>query len=615
MTAPVLTPAPGAVDAAANNHSASLARRFAKDPIGMAALIFLSIVVLACAFAPLLTTNAPDKAVLGNILADPGNGLLLGGDSAGRDVFSRLLYGGQFSLLGALLALSIAVVLGGVSGLVAGYFGKWFDTLSSAAAAILMALPGMVVLLAARSVLGSSAWWAMSIFGVLLSASVFRLVRQTVQNVRNELYVDAARVAGLSDARIIFRHVLRVVRAPFIIQAASIGSVAIAIQAGLEFLGLGDMTIPTWGSMLNDGFARIYQQPLLVIWPALMIALVCLSLTLIANSVRDALENTGSRHRTRRTRTGRGAAAKTTTHSSNPTVAPAAAQNTGTHNSETPLLSVRNLHVGYHQADGSTTHIVHGINLDVHAGEVLGLIGESGSGKTQTAFSIMRLLPAGGAITDGQVLWGGRNLAELSERELTALRGKEIAYIPQEPMSNLDPSFTIGSQLVEPMRLHLGLNKADAKTRALDLLTRVGIVNPERVYSSYPHQVSGGMAQRVLIAGAISCNPRLLIADEPTTALDVTVQAEILDLLRSIQQEHGMGVIMVTHNFGVVADICDRVAVMRNGEIVETGPASTIFSEHTHPYTTQLFDAILTPDNIREPYRAPNTMKGEVTTP
>ncbi len=600
-----LTPTIPAADAV-RAADVSLGRRLLRDPLGAAALAFLALVVLAAAAAPLLTPHDPQTAVLADVLADPGNGHLLGGDSAGRDVLSRLLYGSRFSLLGAALALAVAVLAGGISGLVAGYFGRWFDTLSSGAAAVLMALPGMVVLLAARSVIGSSAWWAMAIFGALLSASVFRLVRQTVQSVRGELYVDAARVSGLSDLRIIFRHVLRVVRAPIIIQAAFIASVSIAIQAGLEFLGLGDMTLPTWGSMLNDGFSRIYQQPLLVLWPALMIALVCLALTLVANALRDALEGTsGPRRRVRVV-----APAEVAPTEASP-LPPADATVSAVPGDEGPhdrtLLRVERLRVGYALPDGSTTEIVHGIDLTVARGEVVGLIGESGSGKTQTAFSVMRLLPEGGSILAGRVLWKGRDLARVPDREMTHIRGSQIAYVPQEPMSNLDPSFTIGTQLVEPLHVHLGLSRAHARGRAIELLERVGISQPERVFTAYPHEISGGMAQRVLIAGAISCEPELLIADEPTTALDVTVQADILDLLRDLQAELDMGVLLVTHNFGVVADLCDRVAVMREGHIVERGTTHDMFAHHEHPYTTQLFDAILTPENARDPYQPPVT--------
>ncbi|HCX84653.1 MAG TPA: ABC transporter [Micrococcales bacterium] len=583
----------------------SLLRRLLADPLGAVSLGFVVLVVLAAIAAPLLTSFDPNTPVLSDVLAPPGtNGHLLGGDSAGRDVWARLLYGSRFSLAGAALACVVAVGIGALSGLVAGYFGRWFDGLASWAASILMALPGMVVLLAARSVVGTSAWWAMTIFGVLLSASVFRLVRSTVQSVRNELYVDAARVAGLSDWRIIFRHVLRVVRAPLIIQIAGIASVSIAIQAGLEFIGMGDMTIPTWGGMLNDGFSKIYQAPLLVLWPALMIALVCLSFALIANSLRDALENSSARKvKAPKLKVAAPSSAAEATAIAGPdALAPAVGDATSVAGEE--ILRVEDLHIGYEGPRG-TKEVVHGVSLAVGRGEVLGLIGESGSGKTQTAFAIMRLLPEGGAITQGRVLWQGKDLAGLGRSEMTRLRGRGIAYIPQEPMSNLDPAFTIGHQLIEPMRLHLKLSKAEARRRALDLLDRVGIPDPARIMRSYPHEVSGGMAQRVLIAGAISCNPEVLIADEPTTALDVTVQAEILDLLRELQAEYGMGLVLVTHNFGVVADICDRVAVMCQGLIVETGGVHEVFENPQHPYTQQLFGAILAEDGIRADYVAP----------
>jgi len=269
---------------------------------------------------------------------------------------------------------------------------------------------------------------------------------------------------------------------------------------------------------------------------------------------------------------------------------------------QAPLLDVAGLAVGYPQADGSVTRVVDNVSLDIRRGEVHGLIGESGSGKTQTAWSVLRLLPAGGEILQGSIRFDGEDLSKVSEARMRDIRGGRIAYIPQEPMSNLDPSFTIGSQLTEPMRIKLGVSKSEAKARALKLLGQVGIPNPERTFASYPHELSGGMAQRVLIAGAVSCEPALVIADEPTTALDVTIQAEILDLLRELQQELGVTILIVTHNFGVVADLCDRVSVMQKGRIVETGPARAVFADPQHPYTRSLFDAILDESQARGPY-------------
>ncbi|WP_213815448.1 dipeptide/oligopeptide/nickel ABC transporter permease/ATP-binding protein [Glaciihabitans sp. dw_435] len=565
----------------------SLFRRLLKNPTGIIALAFLVLIALSAIFASLLAPHDPDLPDINAILTNSGPGHLLGTDSAGRDVLSRLLFAGRFSLAGALLALVIAAVIGVTGGLIAGYYGKWFDSVSSWLAGMIMALPGIVVLLAARAVLGPSMWLSMAIFGVLMSPAFFRLVYASVTAVRNELYVDAARVSGLSDARIIGKHILTVVRAPAIIQAAIIGGIAIAIQAGLEFLGLGDTTIPTWGSMLNDGFTNIYSNPALILWPSLTIGLTCIALTLLANAMRDELERSGSVRKRKKKFLG-----QTVSIEREPVIVhPEVVDEERSFGEE--LLRVSDLAVGYDQPDGSVKVVVNDVSLVVRRGEVHGLIGESGSGKTQTAWSVLRLLPEGGRIVGGSIVFEGTDLAGASEKQMTRIRGKKIAYIPQEPMSNLDASFTIGSQLVEPMRVCLGLSKKDATARALELLAKVGIPNPTRTFAAYPHEVSGGMAQRVLIAGAISCEPDLLIADEPTTALDVTVQAEVLDLLRELQRELHMGVILVTHNFGVVADLCDQVSVMRGGRIVETGPVRSIFADPQHEYTRALFDAIL----------------------
>jgi len=560
-------------------------RRLARNPLALASMLFLAIVAIAAVAAPLLAPHDPNAASVTGVLTGPSAAHLLGTDGSGRDILSRLLYGARYSMAGAMLALVTALVIGVTSGLLAGYFRRSVDTVFSSAASLLMALPAIIVLLAAQAVVGPSLWISMLIFGVLLSPAFFRLAYALVTAVRDELYVDAARVSGLSDARIIGRHILPVVRAPLIIQAAIVGGVALAIQSGLEFLGLGDTSIPTWGGMLNDAFASIYRAPLLIVWPTCAIGFTLLALTLLANSLRDELQRSSAPPAPR----------KRPAKSAPPPPAPAAV--VITHEPQLPdtdiILDVQNLTVGYPAPGGGLKHVVEDVSLTVARGEVHGLVGESGSGKTQTAWSILRLLPPGGQVAAGTVHFEGTNLSALGPRQMSTVRGKRIAYIPQEPMSNLDPAFSIGSQLVEPMRVCLGLSRAQARRRALELLAKVGIPHPQRTFDAYPHQVSGGMAQRVLIAGAISCQPDLLIADEPTTALDVTVQAEICDLLRDLQAEMHMGVILVTHDFGVVADLCDRVSVMRHGRIVETGPTRALFTDPQHPYTRELLAAVM----------------------
>jgi ABC-type dipeptide/oligopeptide/nickel transport system ATPase component/ABC-type dipeptide/oligopeptide/nickel transport system permease subunit len=570
-------------------------KRLLKNPIGLGSIVVLALIVLSAIFAPLLTSVDPNFASIGDVLGPAAAGHPLGFDGSGHDVLSRLLYAGRFSIAGALLATVIAAAIGVITGLIAGYYHGWFDTVSSWIAGLIMALPGIVLLLAARSVIGPSMWLAMAIFGVLLSPAFFRLVYAAVTAVRSELYVDAARVAGLSDPRIISRHIFTVVRAPVIIQGAMILGISIAIQAGLEFVGLGDLSIPTWGNMLNDGFANIYTNPLLVLWPSLVIALVCVALTMLANTMRDLLERTGAPRRRRGKRIAR------TPDPAKAAIVVHEDDERSRQRSGEVLLQVSDLSIGYDQPDHTVKTVVHDVSLAVRRGEVHGLIGESGSGKTQTAFAILQLLPDGGHVTGGSILFEGKEISHASDKEMGRLRGTKVAYIPQEPMSNLDPAFTVGSQLIEPMMVNLKISKKEATKQALDLLAKVGIPNPERTFAAYPHQVSGGMAQRVLIAGAVSCGPDLLIADEPTTALDVTVQAEVLDLLRSLQDEFHMGVVLVTHNFGVVADLCDRVSVMQNGRVVESGPVRSIFYGARHPYTQALLSDILEEEHARGP--------------
>jgi oligopeptide/dipeptide ABC transporter ATP-binding protein len=264
----------------------------------------------------------------------------------------------------------------------------------------------------------------------------------------------------------------------------------------------------------------------------------------------------------------------------------------------TPLLSVRNLRTVFGTMQGEVT-AVDDVSFDVVPGEVLGIVGESGSGKSVTALSIMGLLPQPpGRVAGGEILFEGRDLLKLSPGELRQMRGAAIGMIFQEPMTSLNPVFTIGDQISETVRVHERIGAQAARNRAIEMLAKVGIPSPERRVDDYPHQLSGGMRQRVMIAMALSCSPKLLLADEPTTALDVTIQAQILDLLRDLQQEFHMAIVIITHNMGVIAEFADRVAVMYAGRIAEQGPVEQIFDAPAHPYTIGLLSS--TPDMISE---------------
>jgi len=255
-------------------------------------------------------------------------------------------------------------------------------------------------------------------------------------------------------------------------------------------------------------------------------------------------------------------------------------------------LVVENLRTHFHTRAG-LVRAVDGVDLDVSAGRTLGVVGESGSGKSVTALSIMRLIDPPGRIEPGsRIRFGERDLVQLPEDDLRELRGNEISMIFQEPMTSLNPVFTIGDQIVEAFRLHRQVSAAAAKARALEMLGLVGIPTPERRFGDYPHQMSGGMRQRVMIAMALACEPKLLIADEPTTALDVTIQAQILELMRDLRRELGMAILLITHDLGVVAEMCDDVAVMYAGRVVERGRAEDVFRTPQHPYTEALLHSI-----------------------
>jgi oligopeptide/dipeptide ABC transporter ATP-binding protein len=265
-----------------------------------------------------------------------------------------------------------------------------------------------------------------------------------------------------------------------------------------------------------------------------------------------------------------------------------------------PLLSVEDLRVTFGRP-GREQVAVDGVSLALSAGEVLGIVGESGSGKSLTALSILRLVPSPpGRIEAKAIRFMGRDLLSLDERRMNEVRGADIAMIFQEPMSALNPVLTVGEQIAETLRIHEGMDRAAARLRSMELLNKVGISNPEQRLRQYPHELSGGMRQRVMIAIALACRPKLLIADEPTTALDVTIQAQILSLLRDLQRELGMAVLLITHDLGVVAQVVDRVAVMYAGRIVEQGTVGAVFERPSHPYTRLLMESIPSLDHDRD---------------
>ncbi|MFH5879427.1 oligopeptide/dipeptide ABC transporter ATP-binding protein [Arthrobacter sp. NA-172] len=353
--------------------------------------------------------------------------------------------------------------------------------------------------------------------------------------------------------------------------------------------------------MIQSASQHVYDSPWLMVPTGAVLALTVLSANAIGNALGKSPSAVAPHLPSAAIRRRRAAVA-----------AAAAAAEKPVDDAPAPgRLSVRALSVG---VDGGTP-LVTDVSFDVEQGTVLGLVGESGCGKTMTALSLLSLLPSGVSVTGGQILWNGKNLATASESDMQGIRGRDIALISQEPMRALDPMFTVGYQLTATIRRLRGMGRAEACKAAASLLEKVGIVDSTRILKVYPHQISGGMAQRVAIAMALSGRPRLLVADEPTTALDVTVQAEILSLLRSLVKETGMSVVLVTHDLGVVADICDHVAVMYAGQVVESGRTTNILDQPRHPYTLALLAADPHANSAQDMPERLATIKGQVPQP
>jgi peptide/nickel transport system permease protein len=530
---------------------------------GVAWLLF---VVVASFTASLWRPYEIDAQDLAHRLEGPSAAHWLGTDPNGRDILSRIFTAGAEPLLVSTLTVVVAFGIGIPLALMAAQRGRRTEQVTSRLTEIVMALPSTILLLAVIGVVGIKIYLVMGILGVMISAVVYRIMLGVAQSVRQRLYVDAARVNGLGSLAVNVRHVLPGMATVIAVQAAQLFGIALLIQSGLAFLGFGPAEPePSWGVMIQTASQHIYDAPWLMVPTGLVLALTVVAVNELADAIagKATAEKVVPRRRTR-----------VVSSSTWPAADPDA------------VLEVRELSIAVD--DGP--HLVTGVDFALRPGRVLGLVGESGCGKTMTARSLLGLLPEGVSVSGGSILWQGRELVGLAQ-QFKGVRGREIAMISQEPMVALDPMFSIAYQLTQPIRRFRGVGRAEAKAIAADLLRSVGIVDAQRVLKSYPHQLSGGMAQRVCIALALTGEPKLLIADEPTTALDVTVQAEILSLLRALVRDTGLSVIIVSHDLGVVADICDDVVVMYAGEVVESGSAADVLDDAAHPYTMALLGA------------------------
>ena len=508
---------------------------------------------------------------------------LFGTDDLGRDAYSRLIYGTRISMIASLLGVSIAIVLGLPIGMLSGFIGGRFDRAVMWVVDIVFSLPGILIAFGVIAILGNGLVNAMIAVGIVLSTRFARLSRGVVLAEREELYVDGARVGGLPMGSIVFKHILPNIAPPLIVQTSLLFGAVILIEAGLSFLGVGvPLSEPSWGRMLAESRGVLLTNPFLSVPPGLAIALTVLAWNILGDGLRDALGRDISNNQL------------TTVVNNGKLVEVGDAGNSyiDPQTAKQAALMLSNIEVRFPTPRGEDVVILNGVSYAVKPGETLGIVGESGSGKSMSVMAGMGIVPSPGRVSAGAVMLNGKNTTRMSESELEKVRGQEIAMIFQEPIASLNPALTVGQQLIQPMQKHLGLSKSDAWQRATDLLRQVQIPEPERRMDEYPHQFSGGMAQRVGIARALSCNPQVLIADEPTTALDVTVQGQIIDLLKKLQADLGLAIVFITHDLGVIAEVADRIAVMYAGEIIETGDVHTVLTDPRHPYTKALLETL-----------------------
>lgn len=562
-------------------------RLLMNNRLAFAGFNVIAFVVVMALLAPVLPLPDPDATNPAERLAPAfSQDHLLGTDHLGRDVLARLVWGTRVSLTVGISAALMAALIGSLIGLTAGYAGGRADNLIMRGIDMLMAFPYILLALAIVAVLGPGLLNALYAIAVVNIPFFARNVRGITLGLSHSEFVDAARLSGKSHVGIVATEILPNVLPVIVVTISTTVGWMILETAGLSFLGLGAQPPQAdLGSMLGQGRSLLFTAPMISIIPGMMVFVIVMSINLVGDGVRDALDP--------RLRAGALARPMPVTRIDRSHVPEPE------DGAEAAALAVTALETSFESADGREPAVKR-ISFSVRKGECLGLIGESGSGKSVTALSILGLVASPpGVITGGRVTIGGLDALSLPEARFAAMRGRKVACIFQDPLTTLHPLLTVGEQVVEAIRAHQPVGRAEAHARAVDLLKKVRIPDAEQRARAYPHELSGGQRQRIGIAMALANDPDIIIADEPTTALDVTVQAEILRLLRALRQERGLALLFITHDFAVVAEICDRVAVMQNGKIVEAGDTATVLGNPRHPYTKRLIACVPRPGQGR----------------
>ncbi|MDR7030753.1 dipeptide/oligopeptide/nickel ABC transporter permease/ATP-binding protein [Rhizobium rosettiformans] len=554
-------------------------RLLLNNRLAAAGLLLIGLIAVLILLVPVLPLPDPDATAPADRLKPVFSaGHLLGTDQLGRDILSRLLWGTRLSVTVGFTATLIAALLGSAIGIVAGYVGGRTDNAIMRGIDMLMAFPYILLALAIVAALGPGLMNALYAIAIVNIPFFARNVRGVTLGYAHREFVDAARLSGKGHLSVMFTEVLPNVAPVIVITMSTTAGWMILETAGLSFLGLGAQPPQAdLGSMLGEGRAQLFTAPHVSIVPGVMIFLIVISLNVLGDGTRDILDP--------RLRSGALARPGPVTEVAADRAMPARSQSDA-------VLCIEGLETGFRNGS-EISPAVNGISLHVKRGECLGLIGESGSGKSVTALSVMGLVASPpGVIRNGAIYVGDEDVLAIPQTRLISLRGSRVAYVFQDPLTTLHPMYPVGRQVEEAIAAHQSLGASERREKAIALLEKVGIPDPRERAKHYPHQLSGGQRQRIGIAMALANDPDVIIADEPTTALDVTVQARILELLRDLQRERGMALLFITHDFGVVSEICDRVAVMKDGQIVETGETRAVLANPQHDYTKRLIACV-----------------------
>jgi peptide/nickel transport system ATP-binding protein/peptide/nickel transport system permease protein len=560
----------------------SLWRRATRTRLARFAAVGLGLIALFALIAPLLPLAPPNATHLGQRLLPPlSAGHFFGTDALGRDELSRLLAGLRLSVLVAFAGTLAAAAVGTAIGIASGYFGRFTDTLLMRGIDVLMAFPYLLLALAIVAALGPSLAHATLAIAIVNVPFFARTVRGSALTLAREDFVVAARGLGSSAPRILWKHLLPNVMPVVVVAMSTTLGWMILETAGLSFLGLGAQPPRAdLGGMLGQARHVMAIAPHVTLVPGLTILVVVVFLNLLGDGLRDALDpresepaKRASRRRPRRNYDG--AAPQTRRGDPNP------ANSSHSDSSAEPLLEVSGLSVAF-----GDDLALSDLSFSIAPGERVGLVGASGSGKSLTARSVLGLLDPAARRLSGSVRLRGRDLGGAEAPR--DWRGNTVAYVPQNPLTSLHPLYPVGEQVAEALRLHQGLTPRAARGAAAELLERVRIPAARERTSAFPHELSGGMRQRVLIAMAIANRPALIVADEPTTALDVTTQAQVLELLRELCEQDGTALLLITHDLGAVCELCERMLVLSSGELVESGSAERVMRAPEHPSTREL---------------------------